>query len=80
MLREAEQTGDTTSSLTSMFWTADRCAQEIGRTRHALACLVWRAKKKIAKNPIPFHKPDGRLQFIPEEVRAWLTKERANVS
>ncbi len=55
-----------------MSWNAERVAREIGRSRHAVYCLVNR-------RAIPFHKPDGRLQFIPDEIRAWL-KGAKNVS
>ncbi len=63
-MTKAENTGE--GSLKLMCWNASQCAEAIGRTKYAVYNLVHRRR-------IPFHKPDGKLQFIPEEIRAWLT-------
>lgn len=75
MERKVENVGEVSGSLTTerMAWTAAECARAIGRSTHAVYCLVNR-------RAIPFHKPDGRLQFIPDEVKAWLKTGAKNVS
>lgn len=53
--------------------TATEVADALGIKRGALYVMVHR-------KTIPFHKRGKRLVFIPDEIRAWLTKGATHVS
>ncbi len=65
MERKGESVGEQRLFDKRLALTTKEVAEAIGRSVHAVHCMVNRGS-------IPFRKVGGRLAFIPDEIRDWL--------